>query len=76
MTKLEELKFAYKAAWIVAHDADSDTVAAYANADEGADAWDVAEAAAAHADDCWEAAKAAWATYQEELKKSKENSND
>ena len=56
MTKLEKLKEAYRAAWIVAHDAD-------------ADAWDAADDAEAAADDAWDAADDAWGAYKAELEK-------
>jgi hypothetical protein len=61
MTKLEELKAAAFADWNAACDA------AYADAD----------AAYADADATYDAAKvAAWATYQEELKKIQEENPD
>lgn len=66
MTKLEELKAAYDAA---------DTAASDAWEDALADAWDAFEAA--HGGALWAARNAAYAAYQAELKKTREeNSND
>ena len=63
MTKLEKLKEAYRAAWIVAHDADADAWDAADDAEAAADdAWDAA-------DDAWDAADDAWGAYKAELEK-------
>jgi hypothetical protein len=74
MTKLEELRAAYEAA---TYYVDEPALAAWAAA------WDVKEAAMRaykSADAAYDAAEAArtvaWRDYREELKKSKENSDD
>jgi hypothetical protein len=75
MTKLEELKAAYYVAWGAARDAWVIHGGAWHRADTGGNACAAAEA---FNDACvadWDA-QDAWAAYQEELKKSKENSDD
>jgi hypothetical protein len=70
MTKLEKLKAAYDAAEADFH------VACYAEDAAAKAAYDDYDAAYAKAAAALDASEAAWAGYQEELKKQEENSDD